>query len=86
MDSQTLNNDDSIVSTASTAQETAKEKSKSIFPCDICGRVLKSKNGRTNHQNKCKKKGPENLENSGEREDSTEQTSTVNSLTSNPEL
>ena len=29
-------------------------KKKTVFPCDVCGRIFSSKSGRTNHQRKCK--------------------------------
>ena len=34
-------------------------ESNASFPCEKCGRLLKSKSGQKNHQNKCKWKDPE---------------------------
>jgi len=52
--------------------QTSQEMGDSVkpsFPCHICGHFLQSKSGRTNYQNKCKKKGPEIKENLAVEED-----------------
>ena len=69
-----------------TASQGMEERGKPSFPCNICGRILQSKSGRTNHEKKCKMKGPVIKANSGvEEENSTMQTSTVKLLTSHLE-
>ena len=61
-----------------TASQGMEERGKPSFPCSICRRILQSKSGRTNHEKKCKMKGPVIKANSGvEEENPTTQTSTV---------
>ena len=43
---------ETTASSESQGDDTAKKKT--VFPCDVCGRVFSSKGGRTNHQRKCK--------------------------------
>ena len=45
-----------------------KSAEKPLFPCEKCGRILKSKSGQTIHQKKCKWKNPEIAESRGESE------------------
>ena len=45
-----------------------KSAEKPLFPCEKCGRILKSKSGQTIHQKKCKWKNPEIPESRGESE------------------
>ena len=45
-----------------------KSAEKPLFPCEKCGRILKSKSGQTIPQKKCKWKNLEILESRGESE------------------
>ena len=45
-----------------------KSAEKPLFPCEKCGRILRSKSGQTIHQKKCKWKNPEIPESRGESE------------------
>jgi len=64
--SSTENSEKSCIN--KTSQE-IEDSVKPSFPCNIYGRFLQSKSGRTNHENKCKKKGPEINENPAVEED-----------------